>query len=228
MNDDDIPVKTADGIAEIKTRGHRLISKVRTVLLLVDGVKSIAELKKLMPASGTGVQALEILSDKGLIHFPQRRDKPASPAVPEDTSIIEYPSPVLDAPVRLPADAATMEEPASVPSSTPRHTAAEQAAWQPEASADASALSKRRTPKQMVVLIARAHLANALDEHLGFDGYLLRQDVVDCTSREQLESLFSKVEGSLIVPLGNTGAARVIEHARSLFDTHRPGQRLPP
>ncbi|MDB5842154.1 MAG: hypothetical protein JWQ23_4106 [Herminiimonas sp.] len=242
MNDDDIPVKTADGIAEIKTRARRLASRVRTVLLLVDGIKSIAELKKLMPASGGAEQALAMLYDNCLIQFPHRADEPLSSALPEGASIIEFPSTAptaptasaaAAAPAQLPAKAALVEAPVSLPSSTRQHPASVQPvsalpAWQPVVPADGPVVPEHRALKQLTVLVARAHLANALDEHLGFDGYLLRQDVVDCTSREQLESLFSKIEDSLIVPLGSVAAASVIKQARSIFDTPRPRLRPPP
>jgi hypothetical protein len=67
MRDDDVPVKTQEGLEEIKNRALGLAPRVRTALLLVDGVKSIRELEPLLVASGVKPGTLEILLEKGLI-----------------------------------------------------------------------------------------------------------------------------------------------------------------
>lgn len=70
MKHDDIPVKTSEGIAEIKTRAQRLAPRMRTALLLVDGVKPVSELTRMMAGAGVQSDALEILLEKGLISLP--------------------------------------------------------------------------------------------------------------------------------------------------------------
>src|SRR5580704_16048195 len=65
-----IPVKTNKGTLEIKERMLGLAPRIRTALLLVDGVKSAAELEQLMEAAGVTPGALQLLLAKGLIRFP--------------------------------------------------------------------------------------------------------------------------------------------------------------
>jgi|GEM_PF-2714736 len=69
MSRSNIPVKTSEGVLEIKARALGLAPRIRTALLLVDGVKSAAELERLMAAAGVTPGALQLLIDKGLIRF---------------------------------------------------------------------------------------------------------------------------------------------------------------
>jgi hypothetical protein len=79
MQDDDVPVKTDKGLAEIKTRALKLSPRVRTTLLLVDGEKSVAELKQMMAVAGADPQSLETLAGLNLLRFlPPRPLKAAS------------------------------------------------------------------------------------------------------------------------------------------------------
>jgi hypothetical protein len=64
-----VPVKTKEGTHEIRARALGLAPRIRTALLLVDGVKSTAELERLMAAAGVTPGALQLLLDKGLIRF---------------------------------------------------------------------------------------------------------------------------------------------------------------
>jgi hypothetical protein len=92
MHDDDIPVKTQVGLAEIKSRALGLPPRMRTALLLVDGVKSVRELEQLLAASGVKPGALQTLLEKRLIsagdnaliasNTVSRAEKPAATEAP--------------------------------------------------------------------------------------------------------------------------------------------------
>lgn len=59
--------KTAKGQTEIETRAHRLAPRFRSLLILVDGRRSDADLEKLMPQAGA--QALDALVEGGFIEL---------------------------------------------------------------------------------------------------------------------------------------------------------------
>jgi hypothetical protein len=73
--------KTAKGQAEIDTRAHRLVPRLRTALILVDGKRGDAELAKLIFAEPQ--QTLQTLLDDGFIEVAGTVvDVPARPAAP--------------------------------------------------------------------------------------------------------------------------------------------------
>ena len=94
-----VPVKTSHGTQEIKARALGLAPRIRTALLLVDGVRSVAELENLMMAAGVTPGALQLLLDKGLIRF--HEEKPEATAVevlPEAGSSILNPTILIPQP----------------------------------------------------------------------------------------------------------------------------------
>lgn len=74
--------KTAKGQAEIDTRAHRLVPRLRTALILVDGKRGDAELAKLIFAEPQ--QTLQTLLDDGFIEVAGSVvDVPVRPAAPQ-------------------------------------------------------------------------------------------------------------------------------------------------
>lgn len=294
MKNDDIPMKTDEGLAEIKTRALGLAPRVRTALLLVDGVKSIGELEQLLTASGVKPGALELLLEKGLIRVPLH-DPAGMPAampastiapMPETVSKIEVapvakaapasdPAPAAEAvsvpkaapalkpappaevapapkvkpalkaepapkiePV-LKAEPALKAEPVPKAASMPKATPVPKAPPQPEPAAPASGpvgmtaptyddqddtepapeinIPVPDPPDDMKLVVARAHLANALDEHAGMQGYVLKQMVAGCTSRAELLSLCDAAEKLMAKSLDKAGRASVIGISKALL-----------
>jgi hypothetical protein len=70
-------------------------------------------------------------------------------------------------------------------------------------------------PEDMKLLVARAHLANALDDQV--DGFVLRQMVTGCSSRAQLESLFEAADKVLKKSMGSVRSAQVLGVAKALL-----------
>lgn len=69
----------------------------------------------------------------------------------------------------------------------------------------------------MRLVVARAYLANELDNHLGISGYALRQQVMDCASRAELEGLFDSIEKDLTDAF-YIDAIDIIHHAQSVLN----------
>jgi predicted secreted protein len=67
MNDSDICIKTAAGSDELKTRSRGLALRLRSVLILVDGSRSVAALRAAAAALGAPPDGLELLLREGLI-----------------------------------------------------------------------------------------------------------------------------------------------------------------
>ena len=65
------PIKTPDGQAELATRQRRVSQRHRTVLFLVDGRRSEAQVKALAAQAGVPESCYGELLDMGLIMMPQ-------------------------------------------------------------------------------------------------------------------------------------------------------------
>jgi hypothetical protein len=73
------PIKTPDGQAELATRQRRVSQRHRTILFLVDGRRSEAQIKSLATQAGVPESCYGELLDMGLIMVPQM----TVPVVPE-------------------------------------------------------------------------------------------------------------------------------------------------
>lgn len=67
MGNDWILAKTVAGVEEIETRARRVPPRLRTMLILVDGRRSVAELIDAAAGLGDVRQALETLHDEGFV-----------------------------------------------------------------------------------------------------------------------------------------------------------------
>lgn len=67
VNPESILYKTADGVAEMATRVRRLSQRHRTVLFLVDGKRSAAEVQRMAVAAGASEALLDELLSLGLV-----------------------------------------------------------------------------------------------------------------------------------------------------------------
>jgi hypothetical protein len=69
MNLNDIPVKTDAGNEEVANRRHKLSSRVRSLLIVIHGTDTVAELTKNFHAFGDVGACLQELSQLGLIRM---------------------------------------------------------------------------------------------------------------------------------------------------------------
>lgn len=290
-----VPVKTNEGTQEIRARALGLAPRIRTALLLVDGVKSLDELERLMDAAGVTPGALQMLLDKGLIKIPEPEPEarpapvdaapvtlsdamhtvlqkdgtphhelpPIAPTILEVPTRIEpaqeraEPQPVatprvLAAPLEVVTlleletilGAATKMEVATIlgvatmleltptqmmaPKTAVKAASTEPARLPPLAQAerDFQALQGEPEPKPVIpaavlranLMAARAHLAAALDQYLEIDGYLLKQKVMACEKREELEALVPQLAAAFIKKIEKTAAKRLLSTAEAMLD----------
>jgi hypothetical protein len=67
VNTESLLFKTADGVSEMTTRARRLTQRHRTVLFLVDGKRSVAEVQRMAAAAGASETLLDELLSLGLV-----------------------------------------------------------------------------------------------------------------------------------------------------------------
>jgi hypothetical protein len=79
MNSDDILIKTGRGAEALRTRSADLPQRMRTALILVDGQRSVAQLRSAASLAGAPPDSLETLLDLGLVQV-QPQAAPPSPA----------------------------------------------------------------------------------------------------------------------------------------------------
>jgi hypothetical protein len=80
------PKKTAEGQAELTHRSRRLSQRHRTVLLLVDGRRSVDEVLRLAARAGVPGECFDELLELGLIELPLPAELPTVPA--EESSLL--------------------------------------------------------------------------------------------------------------------------------------------
>lgn len=66
-----VPIKTPEGLAELKTRQRRVSQRHRTVLFLVDGKRSAVEVRSLALLAGVPASCFDDLLALGLIMLPE-------------------------------------------------------------------------------------------------------------------------------------------------------------
>jgi hypothetical protein len=96
-----IPVKTAQGHEELSSRQRRLGQRHRTMLLLVDGQRTIESVLNMSLQAGVPETCLGELIGLGLVVVPQSGGQRWAPAVPPAAP------PIAAAPVPVPAAAAS-------------------------------------------------------------------------------------------------------------------------
>lgn len=146
-----IPTKTALGHEELRHRVHRLSQRHRTVLLLVDGVRPLAEVLGMAQKAGASTQHFEELLHLGLVELPAPPAPPPPPAVQEPAGVLMSVSVPAPAPQAAPAPAPEAATPQ--PQGPLARALAEAAQPVPEAlptqpppAPEALAPARRRTP----------------------------------------------------------------------------------
>jgi|SRR5437867_3973665 len=116
-----VPSKTALGQDELRHRTHRLSQRHRTVLLLVDGRRSLGEVLDLANQAGAAISHFEELVRLGLVDVPVEASPPAEPAAsPDEPQLTSVELLVPAAPLEAQADeTASTELPEKVPDEVP-------------------------------------------------------------------------------------------------------------
>ncbi len=84
MNDQDLYGKTAAGFEEVRGRALKLPQRLRTMLIMVDGTRTVAQLKEAAQTLSAPPDFLELLAGMGLVAqegvAPARSSAPPAPA----------------------------------------------------------------------------------------------------------------------------------------------------
>lgn len=174
--------KTDAGRDEISNRGRRLSPPLRTVLLMVDGQRSLAQLREVMTGMRAPDDALETLLAEGLVELVPSGFDPAGlmSAVVPRASVVPAPAPV-------PMDAGPVAAAAEAPAEA------------------ATAVAAPVSSDQYLHLYER--MSEAVRAHLGLRGYFLQLKVERCSGTSDLQALLPELRMALAKAKGETFAA---------------------
>lgn len=196
MQMDEVPVKTADGNAELARRTRGLGQRHRTVLLLIDGRRTAQQVLGLAQAAGVPPTVFDELVALGLIAKPG-----AAEPQPRDTDHIDLPlAGAADSSLLPPAGSLLPESAWSTLSGAP---------LQPEID----------RPLEE----ARRLLLRALREQAPVTGSLTMLRLRRAATRDEVEALLDEVELRLTKPRRRIVTAQTLRHVRHLLGL--PGRR---
>jgi len=174
--------KTDAGRDEIRDRSRRLSPPLRTVLLMVDGQRSLAQLREVMAGMKAPDDALEALLAEGLIE-----------AVPSGFDVAGLVS------------ALAPRAGAAAPEAAPAHDVAGTSAATP--SPETVAVPDPATAGSDQYLYLYRRMSEAVRAHLGLRGYFLQLKVERCTGASDLQALLPELRGALAKAKGESFAA---------------------
>lgn len=202
------PIKTPDGQAELATRARQLSQRHRTLLLLVDGRRSEAQLRLLAERAGVPPSVYDELLDMGLITVPL-------PTLPIE--LAPYPTlPPLAVDVTLPDAAPESELPAArtlQPESTLNGDIGNYEPWT-MVETDYSDLGDLDAPLEQ----ARDLLIRAVRAEAPVAGSLTLMRLRRAHTRDELEGLIDEVEARLSRPHRTLATTQLIRRVRRLID----------
>lgn len=230
-----IPLKTPDGLAELRQRTRRLSQRHRTVLLLVDGKRPLIEVQTMALQAGAPQSCVDDLLALGLIVITQPTvpvtrygaapvvdsQQPdiwlhsalPEPANTDDSAVSSMPpiasiSPDSELPsVRTLAPDSVNGDPANANSVLPPSSAAPMSASQPPDDAEPSqALDE-----------AREILMRAVRREAPFTGSLTLLRLRRAHSRDELHALLEEVEMRISRPQRALAAQQTLRRVRQLL-----------
>jgi len=193
MDDREIYAKTDAGREEMRTRAQHLSGALRNALLLVDGHRTVGQLRELLAGGKTPQDALEQILELGFISLIQAAPPPE-------------PEPELVAP---PPSLQTTAEPAPPP------------AVEPNPAAPPIAQSKKAvaSPTAAVQPSHFERLYNIMNEivrdYLGLRGYFMQLKIEKCVDAEELLDLQGELGTAIAKIHGGEVAAELMTRIRA-------------
>lgn len=89
-----LPVKTERGVEEIRRRSRTLSQRQRTVLLLIDGRRSVSEIRHVAAQVGASDTCFDELLDLGLVSLPEPEPAPVAEPLPAAAEAVAAPEPL--------------------------------------------------------------------------------------------------------------------------------------
>lgn len=197
VNPSDIVAKTAAGVDELRTRARKLPQRLRAVLILVDGVRTAADVRH--AASGLGLPEgfLESLERDGLIEARAGSPAPARPASTGTSQSGEHsrPAPLGSVDIET-GPPATAPRPPSHPPGSPGARGEEE--------------TNRFTA-------AKQFMYDVAVDALGLRGFFFTMKIEQCFSRADLQGLLGEFERTIAKSRGIEAARAAGTRARELL-----------
>ena len=236
-----IPIKTPDGHDELARRTRRLGQRHRTVLLLVDGRRSVEEVIALAGSAGAGEEHYRELLAMGLVGLPDGAPiEPAVPGPPDDDGSHEADtdangdsaSQVELPPAGYPAESARAVEPVPAvappthfPPCEPAPPVSDSELVLPSAQSllpdsslsDFDRLDDLSRRYDAPFEEARQILLRAVRTESPVAGRLTLMKIKRARGRAELEALLAEVEGRIARPRKKIVAAQTLSHVRHLL-----------
>ncbi len=205
------PVKTSEGQAELNTRARRVSQRHRTVLFLVDGRRSEAEVIDLAAQAGVPKNCFDELVDQGLIlrAYPTVSLLIDEPAAEPDVLHIELPIGGPDSSL-VPLPAALTLQPDSVSLDAAEGRSGETDSWLPPDHAE----TQRTDP---AFAEARLILMREVRAQAPVTGSLTLLKLRRTHSRAELASLLGEVEVRLRKPHRSVTVDHTLARVRQLL-----------
>lgn len=181
--------KTDAGRDEIRDRGRRLSPPLRTVLLMVDGQRSLAQLREVAAGMKAPDDALPALLADGLIEL-----------VPSGFDAAGLMGALGPRPASRPPDV-RLAAPAEAPAAAPAAVVAAAAADLPPAKKGQA--EKRSGP----YLHLYERMSEAVRAHLGLRGYFLQLKVERCADIASLQALLPELRAAVAKAKGESFAS---------------------
>lgn len=145
-----LPVKTERGVEEIRRRSRTLSQRQRTVLLLIDGRRSISEIRHVAAQVGASDTCFDELLDLGLVCLQEPEPTPVAEPLPAMAEAVAAPEPL---PVTEPA---AMAEPLPEPELAAEPDLEPEPTPEPEAEPDSLFETETETETEAVAMEAEA------------------------------------------------------------------------
>ena len=210
MTPESVFAKSPKGIEEIETRSHKLGSRLRQVLIRVDGVKTLDEL---VGEAGDMGEAL-----LGQVEELERQGFLTDTTVAEEA--IEAPTAPLVAPQRaLPEDAPAPAPRVPAPAAAPKPSPAPPVAAKPAAPKPAPAPTSVAAPAPEAVEFnspVKFRLQDLLVEALGFETGRVGEALTRCRNRDDLARWVDLAGGPIEQAAGKAKAKAFTKQAKKL------------
>lgn len=198
MRSEEVPVKTADGVDELARRIRGLSQRHRTMLLLVDGRRSLQQVLALGEAAGVPPQVFDELLAMQLV----------APTVPDSRELAQAEH------IELPLAADTTTSDSSLLPSV--RSLLPESGWSTLSGAPLAA--EIDPPLEE----ARELLIKAVREQAPVTGSLTLMKLRRATTRDDMESLLDEVEQRIKKPRRMIVVAQTMRHVRHLLGLPAP------
>ncbi len=214
MQDSEIYTKTEAGREEIRTRALKLSMPMRAILLMVDGQRTVADLRGLIAGSKAPAEALDTLLSQGLIAGTHAASPAASLAVPAPlptpaappAAAPYVPQAPSTPPAQAPVIASTMATAASPPAA-PEPTALAQ----PPATDSHGEMGDPKTRFDRLYTAMNEIVRDFLPAHRR---YFIQLKIERCNTAEELLEVMHDLRTALAKARGDAFATDVVARLR--------------